>query len=100
MGRIAGVPNKLTKEIKDKLQTVMDDVVSQLDITEMTTDQKIKMLQIGLQYLVPRLKHTSGDRDITDYPLFMTEGEPIAINIHSRNEETGEFEVESRPLGK
>ena len=29
----------------------------------------------------------------------MTEGEPIAIYIHSRNEETGEFEVESRSLG-
>ncbi len=30
----------------------------------------------------------------------MAEGEAIAINMHSRNEETGEFEVESRPLGK
>lgn len=37
----------------------MDDVVSQLDIAEMTTDQKIKMLQIGLQYLLPKLKHVS-----------------------------------------
>jgi len=30
----------------------------------------------------------------------MTEGKPIAINMHSRNEETGEFEIESRPIGK
>ena len=30
----------------------------------------------------------------------MTEGEPIAINIHSRNEEIVKFEVESRQLGK
>ena len=100
MARPKGSPNKITADVKDKLQLVIDDVVSHLDITEMTTDQKIKMLQIGLQYLIPRLKHTSGDRDITDYPLFMTDGEPIAINIHSRNEETVEFEVESRPLGK
>ena len=100
MARPKGSPNKITADVKDKLQLVIDDVVSHLDITEMTTDQKIKMLQIGLQYLIPRLKHTSGDRDITDYPLFMTDGEPIAINIHSRNEETGEFEVESRHLEK
>ena len=78
----------------------MDDVISSLNINTLTTDQKIKMLQIGLQYLIPRLKHTSGDRDNIDYPLFMTDGEPIAINIHSRNEETGKFEVESRPIGK
>ena len=94
MGRLAGVPNKLTTEVKDKLQTVMDDVVSELDITEMTTDQKIKMLQLGLQYLIPKLKHTSDDKDIMDYPLFMTVDDPIKIDIHSRNEETGEFEVE------
>ena len=42
MGRIAGQPNKLTTEVKDKLQTVMDDLVSQLDVNSMTTDQKIK----------------------------------------------------------
>ena len=100
MGRIAGVPNKITADVKDKLQLVMDDVISSLNISTLTTDQKIKMLQIGLQYLVPRLKHTSGERDNIDYPLFMTDGEPIAINIHSRNEETGKFEVESRTLGK
>ena len=99
MPRPKGVPNKLTADVKDKLQSVMDDVISSLYINTLTTDQKIKMLQIGLQYLIPRLKHTSGERDNKDYPLFMTDGEPIAINIHSRNEETGEFEVESRPIG-
>ena len=100
MCRIAGVPNKITADVKDKLQLVMDDVISSLNISTLTTDQKIKMLQIGLQYLIPRLKHTSGERDNKDYPLFMTDGEPIAINIHSRNEETGDFEVESRQLSK
>ena len=56
------------------------------------------MLQLGLQYLLPKLKHTSGDRDNKDYPLFMTEGESITIDIHSRNEETGEFDVERTEL--
>ena len=100
MARSKGSQNKLTADVKDKLQLVMDDVISSLNLSTLTTDQKIKMFLIGLQSLVPRLKHTSGERDNTDYPLFMTDGEPIAVNIHSRNEETGEFEVESRPLGK
>ena len=98
MGRLAGVPNKMTTEVKEKLQVVLDDVVSSLNIDEMTTDLKIKMFQLGLQYLLPKLKHTSGDRDKTDYPLFMTPGNPITIDIHSRNEDTGEFEVERSEL--
>ena len=97
MARPKGAPNKLTAEVKDKLQLVMDDVVSSLNISTLTTDQKIKMLQIGLQYLLPRLKHISEDRDSTAYTLFITDAEPVTFNIHSRNQETGEFDVESRP---
>tara|TARA_B100000941_G_C27971903_1_gene286726 strand:+ start:173 stop:502 length:330 start_codon:yes stop_codon:yes gene_type:complete len=99
-GRTKGTPNKITADVEDKLQLVMDDVVPSFNISTLTTDQKIKMLQIGLQYLIPRLKHTSGDRDNKDYPLFITDGEPIAINTHKRNEETGKFEIWSRTLGK
>ena len=83
MARPKGSPNKLTADVKDKLQLVMDDVISSLNIRTLSTDQKIKMLQIGLQYLIPILKNTSGDGNIADYPLFMTDGDPIAINIHS-----------------
>ena len=70
MGRIAGVPNKITTEVKEKLQVVLDDVVSSLNIDEMTTDQKIKMLQLGLQYLLPKLKSVSDETGKEDTPLF------------------------------
>jgi len=91
MGRIAGQPNKLSTEVKNKLQTVMDDVVSQLDITEMKTDQKVKMLRIGLQYLLPKLKHQSNETDVLDQPLF--------IDIVTRDEEKGGWNSDVRPLG-
>ena len=73
MARPKGSPNKITADVKDKLRLVIDDVVSHLDITEMTTDQKIKMLQIGLQYLIPRLKHVQDEKEIYEPPLFLTE---------------------------
>ena len=57
MARPKCSPNKITADVKFKSQLVMDDVISSLNISTLTTDQKIKMLQIGLQYLVPRLKH-------------------------------------------
>jgi hypothetical protein len=72
MGRIAGVPNKLTSEVKEKLQTLVEGVVDTLDITEMTIDQKLKLLQITSQYILPRLKSvlTEQVKD-EDLPLFM-----------------------------
>jgi hypothetical protein len=72
MGRIAGVPNKLTSEVKEKLQTLVEGVVDTFDITEMTIDQKLKLLQITSQYILPRLKSvlTEQVKD-EDLPLFM-----------------------------
>lgn len=72
MGRIAGIPNKLTSEVKEKLQTLVEGVVDTLDITEMTIDQKLKLLQITSQYILPRLKSvlTEQVKD-EDLPLFM-----------------------------
>jgi len=72
MGRIAGMPNKLTSEVKEKLQTLVEGVVDTLDITEMTIDQKLKLLQITSQYLLPRLKSvlTEQVKD-EDLPLFI-----------------------------
>ena len=56
MGRKVGTPNKITSEVKEKLQTLVEGVVDTLDITEMTIDQKLKLLQIASQYILPRLK--------------------------------------------
>ena len=82
MPRPKGSQNKITTEVKNKLQGVMDNVVSTLDIDSMTTDQKLKMLQIGLQYLLPRLKHTTEEFS-EDKPLF------IDVEVIKRDEETG-----------
>ena len=73
MPRPKGSPNKITADVKDKSQLVMDDVISSLNISTLTTDQKIKILQIGLQYLIPRLKQVQDEKQIYEPPLFLTE---------------------------
>ena len=70
MGRIAGQPNKLTKEVKETLQDITDKVINTIDIEELDTNQKLKFLQISLQYLIPRLKHESKNVN-EDLPLFV-----------------------------
>ena len=58
MPRPKGSPNKLTSEIKEKLSQVLMNAMSTLNIDSMTQNEKLKLIQIGLTYVVPRLKHT------------------------------------------
>jgi ATP-dependent Lon protease len=58
MPRPKGSPNKITAEIKERLSEVIMDAMSTIDIDSMTQNEKLKLIQIGLTYVVPRLKHT------------------------------------------
>ena len=58
MPRPKGSPNKITAEIKERLSQVVMDAMSSIDIDSMTQNEKLKLIQIGLTYVVPRLKHT------------------------------------------
>ena len=56
MPRPKGSPNKITSEIKERLSQVIMDAMSSIDIDLMTQNEKLKLIQIGLTYLIPRLK--------------------------------------------
>ena len=56
MPRPKGSPNKITSEIKEKLSQVIMDAMSSIDIDLMTQNEKLKLIQIGLTYVIPRLK--------------------------------------------
>ena len=56
MSRPQGRPNKITAEIKERLSQVIMDAMSSIDIDLMTQNEKLKLIQIGLTYVIPRLK--------------------------------------------
>ena len=56
MGRIKGKPNKLTAKVKDRLATIIDEAMDSIDVEKLTVAERIKLIQIGLQYVIPRLK--------------------------------------------
>ena len=56
MPRPKGSSNKLTSEIKERLSKVIMDAMSSIDIDSMTQNEKLKLIQIGLTYVIPRLK--------------------------------------------
>ncbi len=43
------------------MQELIDGIVSSIDVERLNTNQKLKFLQISLQYAIPRLKHSTED---------------------------------------
>lgn len=96
MPRPKGSPNKVTAEVKEQLQNLIDTVVNRIDVDAMTTDQKIKLLQLSLHYVLPKLRST----EMTEKKY---EDEPIFIEVFERKDDEHEaenwhdnFEVTSR----
>ena len=72
MPRPKGSVNKVTAEVKEQLQSSIDEVVNRIDVDAMTTDQKLKLLQLSLHYVLPKLKSTeTTDKKQEDLPLFV-----------------------------
>ena len=63
MPRPKGSPNKITAEIKERLSEVIMNAMSSIDIDLMTQNEKLKLIQIGLTYVIPRLKQVE---DVTN----------------------------------
>ena len=63
MPRPKGSPNKITAEIKERLSQVIMDAMSSINIDLMTQNEKLKLIQIGLTYVIPRLKQVE---DVSD----------------------------------
>ena len=64
MPRPNGSPKKITSEVRSKLQDLSDDLIDSLDLIE-RTNQRIKILQIALQYTLQKFKQELDD------PLFI-----------------------------
>jgi len=72
MPRPKGSPNKVTTEVRNKLQYLLDDLIDSLDLNELDANQRIKMLQIALQFTLPKLRSTeTSEKPYEDLPLFI-----------------------------
>ena len=72
MPRPKGSQNKVTAAVKEQLQNLIDEVVNRIDVNSMTTDQKLKLLQLSLHYVLPKLRSTeTTEKEYKDLPLFV-----------------------------
>lgn len=71
MGRTADTPNKVTAEVRGRLEVLIDGLINSIQIDDFNISQKIKMLHIALQYTLPRLQALVLDSQKEDMPLFI-----------------------------
>ena len=89
------IQNKITTEVKEQLQSLIDEVVNSIDVDSMTTDQKLKLLQLSLHYVLPKLRSTEIiEKKYEDEPIFI---EVLECNDSEEEAENWEdnFEVTS-----
>ena len=55
-GRTKGTPNKLSNEIKERLATILNEAMDSIDVKTLTVSERLKLIQISVQYVIPRLK--------------------------------------------
>lgn len=74
-GRKAGTPNKITVEVKNKLVELIDGTIEELSSTNLTVANKIKLLEIMLNYCLPKLKHSYNEveQNIKSYTVEVLE---------------------------
>jgi hypothetical protein len=63
MPRKKGIPNKITAKVKEKLATIIDEAMDSIDVEKLTIAERLKLIQIGLTYVIPRLKQVE---DVSD----------------------------------
>ena len=57
---------------KEQLQNLIDEVVNSIDVNSMNTNQKLKLLQLSLHYVIPKLRSTEiSEKPFKDLPLFI-----------------------------
>jgi len=62
-GRTKGTPNKLSNEIKERLATILNEAMDSIDVKTLTVSERLKLIQIGVQYVIPRLKQVDNVED-------------------------------------
>jgi hypothetical protein len=63
MPRKAGIPNKITSLIKERLADIISEAIDSIDVKTLTVSERLKLIQISVQYVIPRLKQVE---DVSD----------------------------------
>ena len=66
-GREKGTPNRLTSKVKNKLEHILDECIASLNLDDMSKQEKLKAIQLCLQYLMPKPTPEREDKNIVQH---------------------------------
>jgi len=71
-GRQKGTPNKITKQVREKLEQLVSNLIDEINIDYVNDEQKFKLLQLGLQYVLPKLRedNITKEEPFVERPIF------------------------------
>ena len=56
-GRTKGTPNKVSGKVREHLSSIIYDAIESLDLSCMTKSEKLKLIQLGLPYIITRAEN-------------------------------------------
>ena len=72
MPRPKGSRNKLTKKVKEHLEALIEEVIDTIDVDDLVINEKLKLLQLSMHYVIPKLRSTYEHKDsYENMPLFI-----------------------------
>tara|TARA_B100002019_G_scaffold213971_1_gene186588 strand:+ start:1843 stop:2190 length:348 start_codon:yes stop_codon:yes gene_type:complete len=83
--------NRVTRQVKDKLTALIDNIIEDIDVEMMTTNQKFKMLELALQYSLPKMvykaevKQTNPQLEEVKITVVDSKGETIASGLDEKD---------------
>jgi len=80
MPRPKGSVNKITSDVKEKLLNLIDGVYDSISLEQMDINQKLKFLQISLQYIIPKMRSLNIPNEEFD------KDKPFIIEIEKSND--------------
>ena len=72
MSRPKGSKNKVSAEVKELLRDLTHRTINSIPVDELDYDQRIKLLQVTLHYIVPKLRSVeTKEQQQEDEPIFI-----------------------------
>jgi len=75
-GRIAGTPNKLTISVRVKIESILNNCIDNLDLTQLTNRERIELISKLLPYVTPRYATIVDNLELRKESI-----KPIEINL-------------------